>query len=650
MLHELPTEIALYITSYLPLQSLRNVSLVCREWHSLIADNVQAVYRNAAILHRFVFHTDIKAESYDQKPDTKNRDWAQFCQRRLQIERGWRGKAPSVAKELNATGKFVHRMKVDQKESFVITTRHTRGLSVIDYNTDRVLWETNHVDDYAHCEYDRGYIIFNRHDNSKEVWRYSRDFQDSDIPEDFKPDDSMINASQDSAQRFASPTNRGHFRPWALLQMPEFTRAFRFSYPTLLSAGANNAYLWNVPTSRLVETINNIQAPNQDGTLGRLNYVEVNDQYAFFCGSIQLRIFARGGGALVCHLAMKDLPHTNWDVLPDSTDVPCSSSLFEPQRLHEAFHVSGTSQSNFVAGKFYVSVYIIYSLCAAHVSSSGKDMAVLTASGIFIWIPGFERLINREATLNDIATLLNFNHSLDNVRDISIYLTLGESNEKAAIATRKGLFIVSLDPEISRLTAEALPRPGISVCRVTKYDHSRHLTFISCLQMTHTGLFFNWYPSSEQNRLSQPARRIMVMPPVPPPANQVQAPVHAVHAVHAVPFYPVEGQNDYLPGLELTESSDDGELGEDAAPDPPSPVFAHQAGPPPLVDTHEEDEDNENEGAYLVVDDEQDDFEMEEVEDEMIDDFQFGGDGFMQVIVNDWFLPINSSMVHCIHV
>ncbi|KAG1742642.1 uncharacterized protein EDB91DRAFT_1127241 [Suillus paluster] len=614
MLHELPTEIALYIASYLPLQSLRSVLLVSSKWHSLIADNVQAVYRNAAILHCFILPADLQAESFDQKSNSKNRDWTKFCQGRLQIERGWRGKAPSVAKELNATGKFVHRMKVDQKQKFVITTRHTRGLSVTDYSTDRVLWETNLVDDYAHCEYEHGYIIFNRHDNCKEVWRYAHDFQDSDIPEDFKPDDPMINASQDSARRFASSTNRGHFRPWALLQMPEFTRAFRFSYPTLLSAGAINAYLWDIPTSRLVETISNIQAPNQDGMLGRLNYVEVNDHYAFFCGSIQLRIFARGGGALVYHLAMKDLPSTNWDVLPDSNDVPCTSSLYQPQRLHETFHVSETSQSHFVA---------------VHVSSSGKDLAALTASGIFVWIPGFERLIHREATLNDIATLLNFNPSPDNPRDISIYLALGESNEKAAIATRKGLFIVSLDSEISKLTAEPPPRPGVSVCRVKKYEHSRHLSFISCLQMTQTGLFFNWFPSSEQNRLSQPARRLTV-------------PGHA-------PFQAIPAQ--YLPGFEPTVSSDDDEPGEEAAPDPPSPVNTEQAGPPSLVETHEEDEDHEDDIAVLAVDDDEaDDFDMDEAEDEVIGDLQFGGDGFMQVIVNDWFLPINSSMVHCIHV
>ncbi|KIK43739.1 hypothetical protein CY34DRAFT_11515 [Suillus luteus UH-Slu-Lm8-n1] len=268
-----------------------------------------------------------------------------------------------------------------------------------------------HADDYAHCEYDDGYIIFDRHDNNKEVWRYARDFQDSEIPEEFKPDDAMIKALREAAEHHPSPTNRRHFRPWALLHVPEFTRAFRLLYPTLLSAGVNHAYLWDVPTSRLVETISNIQAPNKDGTLGPLSYVEVNDQYAFFCGSNQLRIFARDGGALVYHLCMKNLQFATWDVHPGNGYDQCPSSLFQPQRLQEAYHVSSISQT--------------------HVSSSGKDIAVLTTPGIFIWIPGFERLFHRETTLTDTATFLNFNASRDDGgRDISVYLALGESNEK----------------------------------------------------------------------------------------------------------------------------------------------------------------------------------------------------------------------------
>ncbi|OAX35083.1 hypothetical protein K503DRAFT_773852 [Rhizopogon vinicolor AM-OR11-026] len=488
MLHLLLTEIAIHVASYLPLQSLHQASLVSREWHSLIADNEQTLYRNAAILHRFVLHADLEAESSSQTSD-KKRDWKQLCRRRLEIEKGWRGKAPSTAKELTATGKFVLRIKVDENEGFVITTHHTEGLYVTDINTDRVLWaETTHIPGYVHCEYDRGYIVFNRHDNSIEVWRLAHGFHYSDIPDNSRPNGSMITASHEAARRYPSSTGRGHFRPWALIQMPERTSNFRLSYPTLIIANENNAYVWDVPTSRHVETISNIQGKDQHGNLGHLNYVDVNDKYAFFCGSLQLRIFARDGGGLVYKLTKKMLPRTQWDVLPESNSVACLSSLFQPQQLHEALHRSKSSASNFKA---------------AHVSSSGKDLVVLTALGNFIWIPGFERLINREATLSEIAVVLNFSPFPDNSQDISIYLALGELNEKAAIATRKGLYIINLDPEISKFTAEAPSRPGASVCRVMKYDNSLYLSLITCLQISDTGIFFNWHPFSEQNRLSQ---------------------------------------------------------------------------------------------------------------------------------------------------
>jgi hypothetical protein len=59
----------------------------------------------------------------------------------------------------------------------------------------------------------------------------------------------------------------------------------------------------------------------------------------------------------------------------------------------------------------------------------------LTASGNFVWIPGFERLIHRKASLGEIAVVLNFNPFSDHSQDMSIYLALEGSNEKAAVAT-----------------------------------------------------------------------------------------------------------------------------------------------------------------------------------------------------------------------
>jgi len=273
------------------------------------------------------------------------------------------------------------------------------------------------------------------------------------------------------------------------------------------------------------------------------------------------------------------------------------------------------------------------------VSSSGKDLVALTGSGTFIWIPGFERLINHEANLSDIAVVLNFSpSSSDNFQDISIYLALGESNEKAAVATvsstnmhisirvkptsqRAGLYVISLDPEINKLTAEPPPRPGVSVCRITRYEHNRHLSFITCLQMTNTGVFFNWYPSSAPNRPSHPAQPLLTLPPLqpqPPPPPPVSAPVnHTAALVQGVQAHDGGGGNVFMPELHLVDYSDDNNPAEDATS--VAPFNTNQDGLPPLVDVpDEEDEDDQ------MADD--DDFEdMEEPVE--IDDIQFNGDG-----------------------
>ena len=57
--------------------------------------------------------------------------------------------------------------------------------------------------------------------------------------------------------------------------MPELGRAFRFVYPTLLVAGYNKAYLYDVETGNLVQTVENTQTPRDGIFLGDINYVEL---------------------------------------------------------------------------------------------------------------------------------------------------------------------------------------------------------------------------------------------------------------------------------------------------------------------------------------------------------------------------------------
>jgi hypothetical protein len=79
---------------------------------------------------------------------------------------------------------------------------------------------------------------------------------------------------------------RGQFRPWAKLSFPAFTRAYRLAYPTLLCASSEWAFLHDVRTGALVQTI--------DLGLENICYVDVNERYVFVCEPEALYVYSRG--------------------------------------------------------------------------------------------------------------------------------------------------------------------------------------------------------------------------------------------------------------------------------------------------------------------------------------------------------------------
>ncbi len=149
-----------------------------------------------------------------------------------------------------------------------------------------------YVRSYAHLEYENGYLVFDCFDGKKEVWRLASDFVDGE-PEvaPYAPPDEK----QKWTYKFfvTIPTHRrhaphGHFRPWAKLSFPTFTRAYRLAYPTLLCAGVDRAYLHDVRTGALVQTI--------DISPEDICYVDVNERYVFVCEPEALRVFSRADG------------------------------------------------------------------------------------------------------------------------------------------------------------------------------------------------------------------------------------------------------------------------------------------------------------------------------------------------------------------
>ena len=155
---------------------------------------------------------------------------------------------------------------------------------------------------YAHLEYGQGYMIFDRHNGDKEVWRRS-----SGIPEHGVDKSSAPDAIQHEVYDLQSSETDGYFQPWAVLHMPEVTSAFRFVYPTLIVAAYDRAYLWDIPSGKLIQTIEECQfIALEDGDneyLLGIKYVEISERHVFIAGQYYLRVFSRATGKSVLNFS-----------------------------------------------------------------------------------------------------------------------------------------------------------------------------------------------------------------------------------------------------------------------------------------------------------------------------------------------------------
>lgn len=162
-----------------------------------------------------------------------------------------------------------------------------------------------YVHSWAHCEYENGYLVVDRLDGCIDVWRLASDFAvDDEGAGHAPPDGEQQRASTFAAAMHHHYAPRGHFRPWAKLSFPELL-AYRLAYPTLLCAGNKHAFLYDVHTGALVQTIElDIEEDLQEEGEGisGVCYVDVNERYAFVCEPRALRVFARDGGAEVLRI------------------------------------------------------------------------------------------------------------------------------------------------------------------------------------------------------------------------------------------------------------------------------------------------------------------------------------------------------------
>jgi hypothetical protein len=199
---------------------------------------------------------------------------------------------------------------------------------------------------YAHCEYDAGFLIFDRWDNSKEVWRRASDF-DLEPPPDTNPPDTFQRLSCEYARSHGSASGKGHFKPWALLHMSSATSAYRFVYPTFFTAGSREAYVIDIPSATTIQTI-------RDLTVNHVCYVEISARHVFICTEDVLRIFSREDGRNVLDIPSARISCA--EAFLDTSEVVDIRAVLQPCRIERQDDSNYTSRRNpdeFVAGAYF---------------------------------------------------------------------------------------------------------------------------------------------------------------------------------------------------------------------------------------------------------------------------------------------------------
>uniref|UniRef100_D8PV87 F-box domain-containing protein n=1 Tax=Schizophyllum commune (strain H4-8 / FGSC 9210) TaxID=578458 RepID=D8PV87_SCHCM len=488
MILNLPTELALHTLLFVDLPTIYSLQLVCKPWAEFIRVNESTVYHNVVASQNLIPSPSTLLEDLPRWYSSRSLEgvasWKAFCRRRVDIIRSWRGRAPANTAVYKATGTRVHRIKVDELYGYVITTSADGGLQVTDIVEDEVLWALpkTYVRGWAHVEYADGFIIFDRRDGHKEIWRRASDAQDSTdrVVEESAPDERQLVASKNAAEQYRSTSNRGHFVAWALISPGGITTAFRAVYPVLLTASDHQAFVFDVRTGARLHKLTNPQAPT-DPDMGHLNYVEISDRHVFTCDSNVLRVYARADGRCVFEIFSNKEYYGQW--------------LFAISRTPPQEQVEGALVVHPVhAFERHAPEYFASPICdpdnrAAHVSKCGRHLVGALSTARIVVVYNFERALRGEAQLFDLA----FEVQLGSGRTNTKYLAF--EDDRICVATGRGIFVVHvLEPPTDSTT-----RPRIIVTRVPWFNDPHRLNAISCLQMSDTGIWFNWQSRPEED-------------------------------------------------------------------------------------------------------------------------------------------------------
>ncbi|KDN53110.1 hypothetical protein K437DRAFT_266043 [Tilletiaria anomala UBC 951] len=314
-LAQLPYEIATGIFScgLLNAADLELASGVSRAWRQICHDD--SMWHKAAWTWKLVKDLDTTLEAVKASFIDENRyfaparTWREFCiaYEALEKQLGWDaaaqpfrypddslaanhgveggGKAlfPSICRRFHAAngeigwgsthGVFqdLWRMKIIQEDQTIVSTGKGGGIRVTDLRTHELLWSIppEMTKRFPHLEADNTFIVW-------DMWAQNSNDQFYVYKAETKYDDPPV-----------SP-RRGHYRPYAVLAHEQGIHAYRFKYPYLAAATANQKIVfWDLEAKQKVKILD--ISPTRL-TPFSLTYIDFDDQYLFVTGTGQLDI------------------------------------------------------------------------------------------------------------------------------------------------------------------------------------------------------------------------------------------------------------------------------------------------------------------------------------------------------------------------
>ncbi|KAI1339176.1 hypothetical protein F5Y15DRAFT_383362 [Xylariaceae sp. FL0016] len=276
----LPAEIVLRILHYASLGTVTALAQSSRPWNAFIESaHREIIYASKAPLMQDAVSLKEPGQCF-RHFNTITRlgegveSWKEACRRLILLERSWRDEKLNPRETLIQVGNNpVWRFRPDFKRRFIVSTSHAGGLNVTDIDTGQLLWslDLGTVRRFAHLEYQDGTAVWDRFQNTLEVWK-------TDLP----------------------GLKRGEFRQVALLPHDVITRGFQLSYQTLcVVSSESQGFVYDFPPYP--------EKPNlrkcieiEEGAVGHLDQDEEFVMYSM--GTQGYHIFNKTSGELQGHI------------------------------------------------------------------------------------------------------------------------------------------------------------------------------------------------------------------------------------------------------------------------------------------------------------------------------------------------------------